>query len=490
MAHFTDGDNFGSDEFNAYMTEVQENQTEEQTKAAQEKSVNDETGRIFDEMEKPGESDGQENLRVLGQTPSNGTGDFVFNLQGHHGKGTDEKFTHVHKDWMKNGCMSFDDALEQVDAQRKQLKDYNISLRSIRPIVDDGKIALEFPDGAKYYPTAKCLQDFATVGRTSGGMLKSLVEPIEHSNKKDKQTGEKIIEFERDEIDAGLAVTILENTLFRADRIDQDKIRLFRCWSDDNTLRTMLSEKYAIVNNAMVLEWFKELIPGGMVSHFKGDADRLACNILIPDSIREEEDSDYGGMISCGNSEIGTGNIFSQPSVFRSICMNGCIWGGEKGTEVKKRHRGEIDLAVLKEMIRHNLQKQIPLINDGIDLMLDSKKMKCEESGVMVSMRKMFAEISKWFKLSKVEATNVMQHWSTEHAIIGDAARSNFGIQAALTRYGQTVKTKDGRFDTDTWQRFDRMGGELMTTTETVWNTLVKRAATLSEKELEKAFIL
>ncbi len=75
----------------------------------------------------------------------------------------------------------------------------------------------------------------------------------------------------------------------------------------------------------------RKLIPGGRLSHWRGDADTLWGNVLIPDTIRQESDSDYGGMVSIGNSEIRERRITSRPSVFRAICFNGCIWDREAG---------------------------------------------------------------------------------------------------------------------------------------------------------------
>ena len=58
-------------------------------------------------------------------------------------------------------------------------------------------------------------------------------------------------------------------------------------------MRAMLSNKYAIVNNQWMMEVIQEAVPNGMLSHWRGDADTMYGNVLIPDSIREEDDSDY-----------------------------------------------------------------------------------------------------------------------------------------------------------------------------------------------------
>ena len=71
-------------------------------------------------------------------------------------------------------------------------------------------------------------------------------------------------------------------------------------------------------------------------------------------------------MLSIGNCEIGKRRISQVPSLFRSICLNGCIWGQCKGKEIKKRHIGEIDLQELSYAIYENIEAQLPLLDAGV----------------------------------------------------------------------------------------------------------------------------
>jgi hypothetical protein len=238
---------------------------------------------------------------------------------------------------------------------------------------EDGQAALRYKDGREFVPTDHALKNIAVSGRTSDWFLRDLRENKSH------QTKDEVV-FKRDSGDADLLVHCLNETLWRDDRFDQDVERLWRTWSD-GTLRAMLSNKYAIVNNEWFMNVIKEAVPNGMLSHWRGDADNLYGNVLIPDSIREEEDSDYGGMLSVGNSEIGMRRISSCPSVFRAICMNGCIWDQTEGFEIKVRHIGEIDLDALSVKIRDNIEKQIPLIPMGIERLLGIRAMGTDGSG-------------------------------------------------------------------------------------------------------------
>jgi hypothetical protein len=100
--------------------------------------------------------------------------------------------------------------------------------------------------------------------------------------------------YERDEQDGNTLCTIINNA---KRRLKSTKKYLWRT-RQDGTLRAMLTDKYAIVNNEWLLEVWQRLIPGGRLSHWRGDSDTIYGNILIPDSIREEDDSDYGGFLT------------------------------------------------------------------------------------------------------------------------------------------------------------------------------------------------
>lgn len=423
-------------------------------------------------------------LKVLGQTKKDSyDGDFVFGLKGQTGVGTakEQGFGHVHKDWYKNGTMSYEDGLQALAVDQSKIVDHLEPLSNWLPTVKDGRFGLEHKtDGQVYFPTEHAIKNIATVGLTSEWFLRDLVTNKKHPTKKDKKTGEPSLLFNRDAQDAELLARVVSDTLFRSDRIDQSKKRLFRTWSD-GTLRALLSDQYAIVNNQWVLEVMKELIPGGRLSHWRGDADSIFGNVLIPDTIRQEQDSDYGGMLSLSNSEIGIRVIGTLPNVFRSICLNGCIWNRENGVAMHKRHRGQIDLDDLKKAIRENLNKQIPLLTEGVDKLLDLRTLAVGD----VPMRNVFAQLAKDFSLSKKQANGVFDAWHVEAQLLGpksDESRSAFSVANAVTRFGQTLDNSD-------WVRFDEIGGDITNFDAAKWGKFTFRAKELDEKNIESAFL-
>ena len=220
----------------------------------------------------------------------------------------------------------------------------------------------------------------------------------------------------------------------------------------------------------------QEFLPEGRLSHWKGDEDTIFGNVLLPDTIMDygtDDDSDYGGMISIGNCEIGKRRISQVPSLFRSICLNGCIWGQVSGKQIKRRHIGTIDLDALKLEIGQNIEHQLPLLPNGITQFLAMREL---ENGD-VSMKNIIAAICKDERLGKKEAVVVLD----QYAQFENQERNLFGVVNAITRAGQ-------KFDNTTWVKFDELGGNLMETDASRWAAILKRADSLQDKDFEKIF--
>lgn len=380
-----------------------------------------------------------------------------------------ESHKHVAKVW-QDQCMTFDQGLEQCSRDQAKIQDIRGPLSAWKPDVSEaGKLVLVYqPTGQEFVPTAKALKDFAVGGFTSEWFLKDLTEDKAKTTEEDSE-----VRFKRDKRDAELLVHTLQVTLFAADRVDQNKERLFRTWTD-GTFRAMLSDRYTIVNNQWYLETLSRLIPGGLLSHWRGDADTIFGNVLIPDTIRKESDSEYGGMLSIGNSEIGLRRLMSLPSVFRAICMNGCIWEQQKGKAVNRVHRGEVKFDDLATEIASNLQHQIPLLSGGIDRLLGTRALIMGNSKSV----NVIAQFFKDNKLPKSFAPKFISALHVEKEILGADVRSLFGLQAGLTRAGQLL-------DSETWVKYDTLAGNLMGLTHAKWDAMLKAADQLDGDDVE-----
>ena len=80
---------------------------------------------------------------------------------------------------------------------------------------------------------------------------------------------------------------------------------------DGNTVaRAVVSERYGVIDNAQAMEILINALPSSsdlkdiLASHVFNDGDDMFGNLLLPDNIKSEPDSDYGVGIAFRNSEV------------------------------------------------------------------------------------------------------------------------------------------------------------------------------------------
>mgnify|MGYP001575318954 CR=1 FL=1 len=380
---------------------------------------------------------------------------------------------HVAKAWEKQ-CISFDQGIDKMVTAQQVIHDIKAPMREFKTVIENNEVMMEYvPSGQQFAFTENSIKNLCALGGMSSWAFEEL------RTDRTKETKKKGIEvvWKRDNRDADVLQRLINLHLFQEDRFDLDKERLWRTW-DNGTLRAVLSKDYIIVNNVWYLESLKKLIPNGLISHDRSDADELYCNILIPDSIRVENDSDYGGMIVTGNSEVGTRRVSSIPSVFRAICANGCIWEDKQGQGINKVHRGtKFNFKILFEQIKKNLNKQIPLLPSIIAQALCAK-----QKGVNgVNMVKIFGAIANEFRFSKTDALGVLKEYPKEVLILGKDSQSAFGVQASITRYGQTLSNKE-------WFHMDEVGGQIVQMSQNKWDSIINKAKNMDTEELNNIY--
>ena len=388
-------------------------------------------------------------------TSDKDTGSFVRNLQGVTGKGFAEG-THVHKDWWSK-TMTYEQVMETCQVAVENREDIMADTKDITCVAENDDFFFKLNDGRKFRPTDHAIEQFSVrAGVTSSSFLREM-RNIDGFDIHDANT-----------------MALVGNNALR--RIESDKTFRLRTYTD-GTCRAFLTDKYSPVDNRWYLETLAEFIPGGRFSHWRGDEDTIYGNVLIPDTIMDygADDSDYGGMISVGNCEIGTRRISQTPSLFRSICLNGCIWGQTKGEKIRRVHRGNIELDNLKLEIAQNIQQQIPLLAPGIQTFLATRAMETGKA----SVKGIVATVASDYKLTKREATEFLDQYITMES----GERNLFGIINGLTRAGQ-------KFDNKTWVRFDEIAGSLLETSADRWSTILRRADTFTDKDYEKVFAL
>ena len=401
--------------------------------------------------------------RIVGQ---GNQGQFVHDGQEMASK---QGFNHVSSLWYDK-TMSYDEGMELLESERGHREDFVVNRSQmdldVRDVDGQWKFGVEIDDRF-FTPTDHALVQM--VSKSCNGKGTGFVRDLT----RDVHDAKDNVKIARDEADARTILSIIRNGLRRTDVSTNFKVRCH----DDGTMRAFLSEKYAEVDNRWYLEQIKNIIPAGRLSHWKGDSDTIWGNVLIPDTIREEDDSDYGGMVSIGNCEIGKRNVKSLPSVFRAICMNGCIWDQTKGYEIKVRHIGDIDLDQLKLKLRHNIEAQIPLIPHGIERGLGIRAKGSDG----ISMKRLVGATAETFKIDRRGASGILGAWVSQESKIAPQDRSLFDVVNSVTRAGQSL-------DNQSWVRYDEIGGALVNYSDSQWSRLKSRAESYDDKELDKLF--
>lgn len=366
--------------------------------------------------------------------------------------------------------MTLADAIDiQTDSAQK-IQDIRGSLYDFEPAVEqDTFVVRHRTSGRTYKPTEHALRGMARWANTSDWFVQSLTEKCEKAGK---------VIYNRDGRDAELLKHTFQTLLWQPDRIDTSKQFLFRTWND-GTLRAVLSDRYAIVNNLAVLEAVREVVPDAEVSHWRGDADTLYGNIVIPNTVRSvQDDSDYGAGVSISNSEIGLRRVGSAPYILRLVCTNGMIMA-KYVSRVSRVHRGSLDWNQLKLELQTDIKEHLNLADQLIDSVLGLKAYGCGDT----PMVKAFGQLAKTHKIAKKHAMGIFKAFDVEAGNLPEGhAKSLFGMQQAITRYSQTIDNQNE------WVTFDELAGTMMDMTQDKWQRFTAQAKSLDVEELEDIF--
>jgi hypothetical protein len=392
-------------------------------------------------------------VRLSGNDLDKNAGQFVKTLQGSVGIGFADGF-HVHKDWMAQ-TISFDDALDRAGQAESERTDYIAGINDIAfKVSDGGKFVVEI-GGKQFRPTE---HSFPQLSQKYGVLSSSILREMDSDEGSDRQ-------------DAETMVRIASNAIRRV----KDDAKFFLRTYEDGTLRAVFTEKYAPINNRWYLETLKEFLPSARLSHWKSDEDTLWGNILIPDSMKrvaEDEDSDFGCMLSVANCEIGKRSINLLPSIFRSICLNGNIWGQKEGVGMKRKHMGKIDLGEFKAQIGEKITQQLPIAAAAIDKFLDTRRL-----AIKSNVRDVIAVIASDAKFSVGEAQRALR----AHELLESHHESLFGVVNAITRMGQS-------YDPARQYDMDILGGQLAQMTADQWNRINDKSRSINTDDIIKIY--
>ena len=208
---------------------------------------------------------------------------------------------------------------------------------------------------------------------------------------------------------------------------------------DGNTVaRAVVSERYGVIDNAQAMEILINALPSSsdlkdiLASHVFNDGDDMFGNLLLPDMMKSEPDSDYGVGIAFRNSEIRNATFKVSPFLFRAICLNGMIWGRQNSEiKVNQRHMGKIDLNELQTQVTRAVAVALTQGNDLLTLLGHSKQVEVK------NVEQTIAQLSRdnkltimqgklWHKgyLDSLHETAGHQHDKTAFGIVNGLTRS------------------------------------------------------------------
>jgi hypothetical protein len=210
---------------------------------------------------------------------------------------------------------------------------------------------------------------------------------------------------------------------------------------DGNTVaRAIVSERYGVIDNLEAMEMIidalptKDAIKDALASHLHNDGDDMFGNLLLPDNIKSEPDSDYGVGIAFRNSEVRNSTFKVSPFLFRAICLNGMIWGRQDSSiKVNQRHMGNIDKQELREEVRRAIVVALSQGNDLLTLLGHSKHVEVKNPEQVIAQlsrdNKMTISQGKLWHKGYLESLQEASGHSHD--------RTAFGIVNGLTRSAQ-----------------------------------------------------
>ncbi len=205
----------------------------------------------------------------------------------------------------------------------------------------------------------------------------------------------------------------------------------------NNVVRAIVSERYGVIDNSEAMEMVANALPSlkdALASHLFNDGDDIYGNILLPDYMKSEPDSDYGVGIAFKNSEIRNSTFRISPFLFRAICLNGMIWGRmNSDINVDQRHMGKIDLDTLQVKVTQVIKVALTQGNDMLTLLGYAKQVKVNDPLATIAL--LARDNKMTIEQVKLRHKGYLDSLHERHGDVHE--NTAFGIINGLTRSAQ-----------------------------------------------------
>ncbi len=260
----------------------------------------------------------------------------------------------------------------------------------------------------------------------------------------EREYDEELVKFLNKELDRR------ETTWNHSGKEPRDfRVRVRHDDEGNDVIRAIVSERYGVIDNSEAMDMVVNALPSlkdALASHIFNDGDDIYGNVLLPDYMKSEPDSDYGVGIAFRNSEIRNSTFKISPFLFRAICLNGMIWGRQNSEiTVNQRHMGKIDLNELQEQVTIAVKVALTQGNDLLTLMSLSKQVKVENPLATIALlardQKMTIEQGKlWHKgyLDSLHEANGHVHENTAFGIVNGLTRASQDYKGSMREQMET----------------------------------------------------
>ena len=329
-----------------------------------------------------------------------------------------EAHRHVAKVW-QDQCTPLSDFVAKVKQQSETKKDVvkpesDIRLKDADTLIDGTPLTKSGLNSLRLFTT----------------IPSSMISFLEERN-----YDEELVKFVNEELD------LREQEWANNGKEPRDfRVRIRQDEEGNDVIRAIVSERYGVIDNHEAMDFIADALPSlqdALASHIFNDGDDIFGNVLLPDHMKSEPDSDYGVGIAFRNSEIRNSTFKVSPFLFRAICLNGMIWGRSNSEiTVNQKHLGKVDTDALRKQVRHAIAVALTQGNDMLTLMGHAKNVKVNNPVAVI------AQLSRDYKMT-IEQGKIWHkgYLDSLEEKTGDLnENSAFGIVNGLTRSAQNYK--------------------------------------------------
>ena len=372
---------------------------------------------------------------------------------------------HVAKQWQSK-CTPFSDFVESVKAQA------------------DSKYDLVVPESNVRLKDSETLTNGMGITKSGLSSLNAFTDIPSSmvSFLEEKGFGDDLTRFVNSELD-------LREKMWANDGKNAREFRI-RVRKDDagyDNARAIVSGRYGVIDNHEAMEMIANALPSltdALASHISDDGDDIFGNVLLPDYMKSEPDSDYGVGIAFRNSEIKNSTFKVSPFLFRAICLNGMIWGRSNSEiTINQKHLGNINRIELQAEVTKAVQVALTQGNDLLTLLGHSKQVKVENPLQVIAQ--LSRDNGMTIEQGRAWHKGYLESLTESNGHLHD--RSAFGIVNGLTRSAQryTGSTREEMETTASLILAPAIDASLQAISKR-WGRIADNASTLKEKVVQQ----